>query len=159
MSTKSSSPHSHQERLSLNFARFFSTNAALYFGLGIVFLWLISWFGEKKWHDVLLEAVAIMSFLTIFSFQRSQNKDVKAIQIKLDELLASSSDASNRFIKAEEAPEHILDQVHEAYKDIARNSTDVESRGVAVGMAKAEILMEEFHLHSLESESEDDKKT
>jgi low affinity Fe/Cu permease len=147
--------HSHVEKASHRFSRFFSTNLAFYFGVVITMLWILSWFGDKRWHEVLVESVAILSFLTIFSFQRSQNKDVKAIQIKLDELIASSDVASNRLIKAEEAPEHVLDQVHEIYKDIARAAMDEESRvSIVEGVSHVESLMEDLHADALEKQAE-----
>jgi low affinity Fe/Cu permease len=147
--------HLHVEKLSHGFSRFFTTNSAFYFGVIITVLWIASWFGDKHWHELLVESVGILSFMTIFSFQRSQSKDTKAIQLKLDELLASSDVASNRLIKAEEAPEHVLDQVHEIYKDVARAAMEEESRmSMVVGTTHAETLMEALHLESIETHQE-----
>ena len=137
--------HSFTERISHGFSKFFATSPALIIGVIISGLWLLSLFGEKKWHESLVEAVEMLSFLTIFAFQRSQNKEIKAIQIKLDELIASSDVASNRLIKAEEAPEHVLDQVHEIYKDMAKAAMENNSRQRMVDIEHAEKLMETFH--------------
>ena len=120
--------HSTTERISHTFARFFATNAALWLGIGIAVLWIATWLVEGRLHDFLTEAVGVLSFLTIFIFQRAQNKDLKAVHLKLDELLASSATASNRLIKAEEAPEHVLDEVHEIYKNVAKAAIDMDSR-------------------------------
>jgi low affinity Fe/Cu permease len=144
--------HSHSERLSNRFSKFFASPGALYFGIAVAACWVLSWFGDRRWHDFLVELVALVSFLTIFVFQRSQSKDVKAIQIKLDELIASSDVASNRMIKAEEAPEHVLDQVHEIYKDAAKAAMDDDSRSV-VNTAHADKLMEALHEDLIEAQS------
>jgi low affinity Fe/Cu permease len=144
--------HSHSERLSNHVSKFFATTGALYFGIAVAACWLLSWFGDRRWHDFLVELVALLSFLTIFTFQRSQNKDVKAIQIKLDELIASSAVASNRLIKAEEAPEHVLDQVHEIYKDVAKAAMDDDPRTSMVNTLHADMLMEALHYDLLEAQ-------
>ncbi|CAN5207805.1 hypothetical protein BH10CYA1_BH10CYA1_59280 [soil metagenome] len=111
----------------------------------IAITWVVSWFAEKHVHEVVVETVALLSFLTIFSFQRSQNKETKALQLKLDELLASSENASNRLIKAEEAPESVLDQVHEIYRDVAIAAIDEDSSKRRLAINHAESVLEEMY--------------
>jgi low affinity Fe/Cu permease len=41
----------------------------------------------------------------VFLIQNTQNRDAKATQLKLDELIRSISDARNEFIAAEDEPE------------------------------------------------------
>jgi low affinity Fe/Cu permease len=144
--------HSHSERLSHHFSKFFATTSALYFGIVISACWVLSWFGDRRWHDLLVESVALVTFLTIFAFQRSQSKDVKAIHIKLDELIASSDGASNRLIKAEEAPERVLDQVQEIYKDVAKAAMDEESRTSVLSTSHVDVLMEALHNDLIEAD-------
>jgi hypothetical protein len=56
-------------------------------------------------------------------------------------------------IKAEEAPEHVLDQVHEIYKDIARAAMDEESRmSIVEGVSHVESLMETLHADALDKQ-------
>ncbi|HEY9774795.1 MAG TPA: low affinity iron permease family protein [Planktothrix sp.] len=144
--------HSHSERFSGRFSRFFATSGALYFGIAVASLWILSWFGSSLLHSFLVEAVTLISFLTIFVFQRSQCKEMKAIQIKLDELIASSESASNRMIKAEEAPEHILDQVHAIYKDAAKAAVAEDARTGSINTSNADVLMEALHEDLIEAE-------
>lgn len=144
--------HSTPEKVSLSVAKFFATTAAFWLGISVAALWMLSWVVERTLHEFLLEAVGMLSFLTIFVFQRAQNKDLKAVQIKLDELIASSSTANNRLIKAEEAPEHVLEQVHEIYKDVARAAMDEDPRARMVDIAHAESLMEALHKDGLIAE-------
>lgn len=94
----------------------------------------------------------MFSFLTIFIFQRTQSKDLKAMHLKLDELLASSETASNRLIKAEEAPERVLDQVHEIYKEVAKAAIDKDSRTSLLDLAHADSLMEQLHSELIEEQ-------
>jgi low affinity Fe/Cu permease len=46
---------------------------------------------------------------------------MKALHLKLDELIATINGANNRLIKAEEAPEHVVDELHRAYTELAEN--------------------------------------
>jgi low affinity Fe/Cu permease len=72
-------------------------------------------------HGFVLEATTMITFLIVFVLQRAQNRDMKAIHVKLDELIAAIDGASNRVIKAEEASDELLEQVHEASKQLAKS--------------------------------------
>jgi low affinity Fe/Cu permease len=62
--------------------------------------------------------------MMVFILQRAQNRDTKAIHVKLDELIAAIEGASNRVIKAEEAPDHVLEEIHIASKNLAKAVLD-----------------------------------
>lgn len=56
---------------------------------------------SESWQLVVNTATTIITFLMIFVLQNSQNRDAKALQVKLDELILTNSRAENRFIGAE----------------------------------------------------------
>jgi low affinity Fe/Cu permease len=58
--------------------------------------------------------------LMVFLIQKAQNKDSKAIQIKLNELLAAHEKASNRIVDIEDLTEMELDQLHHYYEQLAQ---------------------------------------
>ncbi|WAS97377.1 low affinity iron permease family protein [Nannocystis punicea] len=58
--------------------------------------------------ELIEQVVAALSFLMLFLLQRSQNKDTLALQLKLDELIASDPRASNRVLVAEDITEEEL---------------------------------------------------
>jgi low affinity Fe/Cu permease len=58
----------------------------------------------------------------VFLIQRSQNKESIAIQIKLNELVASSRFASNRLIDVEDLSEEELNILHRYYSELANMS-------------------------------------
>ncbi len=141
MTNKSSTTSEH---LTQRFNRFIGTSRAFMIGLAICVMWGISFLLESSWHATIVECVAMVSFLNIFMIQRAQNKDLKAIHLKLDELLASSNRASNSLIKAEEAPEYVLDQVHDIYKDLARHASEEKPR-TSLTSELVEQVMETVH--------------
>ena len=51
----------------------------------------------------------------VFLIQKTQNKDSKAIHLKLNELIASNAGCSNRMVDIEDINESELDQLHKFY--------------------------------------------
>src|SRR5262245_10195391 len=65
--------------------------------LGIVLVWIACgpiFHYSDTWQLVINTVTTIVTFLMVFLIQRSQNKDALAIQVKLNELLASQEGAS-----------------------------------------------------------------
>ncbi|WP_417431307.1 low affinity iron permease family protein [Halpernia sp.] len=100
--------------------------------IGAVLLVLI-WAGtgpifdySETWQLVINTGTTIITFLMVFLIQKTQNKDSKAIQIKLNELIAASQKASNRIVDIEDLEEKDLDQLHTYYEDL---STQAKEKG------------------------------
>jgi hypothetical protein len=55
----------------------------------------------------------------VFLIQKSQNKDSKAIQLKLNELIAADERASNRMVDLEDMTEEELDRLHKFYERLS----------------------------------------
>jgi low affinity Fe/Cu permease len=53
---------------------------------------------SDTWQLIINTGTTIVTFLMVFLIQKSQNKDSKAIHLKLNELLASHQGASNRWL-------------------------------------------------------------
>jgi low affinity Fe/Cu permease len=62
---------------------------------------------SETWQLVINTSTTIVTFLMVFILQNSQNRDGKALQAKLDELILSSK-ASNKFVGAEKLNEEEL---------------------------------------------------
>lgn len=74
---------------------------------------------SEIWQLVINTGTTIVTFLMVFLIQKTQNKDSKAIQIKLNELIASSQTASNRLVDIEDLTEKELDQLHKYYEKLS----------------------------------------
>ena len=55
----------------------------------------------------------------VFLIQRTQNKDSRALHLKLNELIASLKGPSNRLVDIENLTEDDLDVLHKYYKKLA----------------------------------------
>ena len=60
----------------------------------------------------------IITFLIVFLIQNSQNRDSRAIHLKLDELIRIHAKARNSFVKAEEMDDEEAKQIAEEFKKI-----------------------------------------
>ncbi|KAA0690215.1 low affinity iron permease family protein [Neorhizobium sp. P12A] len=62
---------------------------------------------SETWQLVINTSTTIVTFLMVFVLQNSQNRDGKALQAKLDELILSSQ-AQNKFVGIEKLDEESL---------------------------------------------------
>ncbi|MEO6521420.1 MAG: low affinity iron permease family protein [Mucilaginibacter sp.] len=70
---------------------------------------------STTWQLIINTGTTIITFLMVFLIQKSQNKDSKAIHLKLNELIAAHQGASNRMVNIEDITEKELDQLHKFY--------------------------------------------
>jgi low affinity Fe/Cu permease len=68
---------------------------------------------------VINTGTTIATFLMVFLIQRAQNKESRAIQLKLNEIVAAIEGASNRLVGAEELSEEELHRLHDRYVKLA----------------------------------------
>ncbi|WP_341842238.1 low affinity iron permease family protein [Chitinophaga caseinilytica] len=95
----------------------------------IAFFVIIAWavtgplFGfSDTWQLVINTGTTIVTFLMVFIIQKSQNKDSKSIQLKLNELIACTKTASNRLIDVESISEEELNTLHNFYSKLAEDT-------------------------------------
>ncbi len=74
---------------------------------------------SNTWQLVINTGTTIITFLMVFVIQQSQNKDTVAIQLKLNELIAANSKASNRLIDIEDLSAAELEVVKRFYVKLA----------------------------------------
>ncbi|WP_160139515.1 low affinity iron permease family protein [Chryseobacterium sp. c4a] len=85
---------------------------------------------SETWQLVINTGTTIITFLMVFLIQKAQNKDSKAIQIKLNEIIAAHEKASNRIVDIEDLTEPELDQLHHYYENLAqfaKKDTDIHT--------------------------------
>jgi len=98
------------------------TSTAFLIAVAVVVVWAISgpvFNFSETWQLVINTGTTIVTFLMVFLIQKAQNKDSKAIHIKLNELIAAHQGASNRMVDIEDITEKELDQLHLFYAKLA----------------------------------------
>lgn len=106
------------ERSSTAVARWAGSTSAFALACAIIVVWALTGpiFGySDTWQLVINTGTTIVTFLMVFLIQRSQNKDAMAIQLKLNELVAAMTGASNRLIDVEDLSEEDLKVLHRHY--------------------------------------------
>ncbi len=71
---------------------------------------------SDTWQLVINTGTTIVTFLMVFLIQHSQNRDTKALHLKLDELIAAVEGASNRLIDVEDMEDDDLTRLSEAFQ-------------------------------------------
>lgn len=81
---------------------------------------------SEEWQLIINSSTTIITFLMVFIIQHSQNKDTLAIQIKLNELLATQKKANNSLINIEDLTEEDLEKIKKHYARLADMAKDEE---------------------------------
>jgi len=79
---------------------------------------------SNTWQLVINTGTTIITFLMVFLIQQSQNKESKALQMKLDELLFAMKGADDEMIDAEDLDEDSLNKLAAHYAAMARRARD-----------------------------------
>jgi low affinity Fe/Cu permease len=77
---------------------------------------------SDTWQLVINTGTTIITFLMVFLIQNSQNRDAKAVQIKLDELIRSIDSARNEIIDVEDSSEQDLKNLQKDFSKLGNNS-------------------------------------
>ena len=119
------------EHFSLRATKATGTSGAFVIALVVLIVWAISgplFNFSDTWQLVINTGTTIVTFLMVFLIQRTQNKDALAIHLKLNEIVAALSGASNRLVDVESLSEKELAQLHRFYRELAslcRNEIDL----------------------------------
>ena len=92
-----------------------------------ILVWAITgpMFGfSETWQLVVNTGTTIITFLMVFILQNSQNRDSKALQAKLDELILTNAEAENRFIGIEKLNEEEIARLTEMLRQSADSEGD-----------------------------------
>jgi low affinity Fe/Cu permease len=119
---------SRRDTLSLWFSRI-ATDTARAVGSPLAFLLaglaVIAWgvlgpvyHYSDTWQLVINTATTILTFLIVFLIQNTQNRDAKALHLKLDEVIRSIHQAHNEMIDIENLSDKELDELKAKYEQI-----------------------------------------
>ncbi|HWP40092.1 MAG TPA: low affinity iron permease family protein [Tepidisphaeraceae bacterium] len=95
--------------------------------VGVVLLWAISGpiFGfSDTWQLVINTGTTIVTFLMVFLIQNTQNRDAKAMQLKLDELIRSVSGARDQLVDLENLSDEQLEQLQRQFQRLRERAVN-----------------------------------
>jgi len=95
---------------------------------------------SDTWQLVINTSTTIITFLMVFIIQQTQNKDTIALQIKLNELIASSELASNRLVDIEDLTTEDLEMLKKFYIKLATLAKKESDIHTSHSLDEAEIM-------------------
>lgn len=107
--------------------------AAFIMACAIIIAWALTgpiFHYSDTWQLVINTGTTIITFLMVFIIQQTQNKDTIAMQIKLNELIASSDVASNRLVNVEDLTTEDLELLKKFYiklSTLAKKELDIHT--------------------------------
>lgn len=110
------------EKIANKITQWTGSSYAFGFACGAILVWIVTgpiFHYSDTWQLVINTGTTIITFLMVFLIQKTQNKDSKAIQLKLNELIAASLHASNRMVDIEDLEETELDTLHKFYQELS----------------------------------------
>ena len=113
------------ERMSTKITAWTGSSKAFVTAFLVILIWVVTgpvFNYSDTWQLVINTSTTIITFLMVFIIQKSQNKESKAIQLKLNELIAASKQASNRMVDIEDLTENEMDVLHKYYQKLSELS-------------------------------------
>ena len=86
---------------------------------------------SDTWQLVINTGTTIITFLMVFLIQNTQNRDARAINLKLDELIHAIDTAQNQMMDIEKLSDEELDVIHDKYTQIRADCDDDEGEAKA----------------------------
>ncbi len=78
---------------------------------------------SNTWQLVINTGTTIVTFLMVFLIQNTQNRDARAIHLKLDELLRAITEARTGLVNLEELPEEDLDRLAREFQVLQKHNS------------------------------------
>ena len=106
------------EQFSESATRYSGSSWAFALAAGLILVWLLTGplFGfSDTWQLVINTATTVITFLVVFLIQNTQNRNDRAMHLKLDEVIRSIRSAHNEMIDIEQLSDEELEQLAKHY--------------------------------------------
>lgn len=116
-------------KLAQLFSDFLGHPLAFFISVAVVLAWALVGpvFGySDTWQLVINTGTTIVTFLMIFLVQNTQNRDAKAIHLKLDEIIRSIKNARNDLVGIEDEPDQRLKDLHQEFHELSEKTKALE---------------------------------
>jgi low affinity Fe/Cu permease len=97
--------------------------------VALILVWLLTgpFFGfSDTWQLVINTGTTIITFLMVFLIQNTQNRETKAINLKLDEIIRAMKDARNNMVDLEDATDEELETIEVQFQRLREKVTSEE---------------------------------
>jgi low affinity Fe/Cu permease len=98
---------------------------------------------SDTWQLVINTGTTIVTFLMVFLIQNTQNRDMSALHLKLDELIRVNQDARNKLLDLEDLTEEELEHLKGTFSKLAGNTVGADR--VAGAVADLDRAEDDIH--------------
>jgi low affinity Fe/Cu permease len=130
------------ERFSHQVTQWAGSSMAFAIALAVIIVWAVTGpiFGfSDTWQLVINTGTTVVTFLMVFLIQRTQNKESRAVHVKLNEIVAALEGASNRLIDVEDLTEDEIETLHEHYRRLVAMAKKDSSLTKSHSVEEAEV--------------------
>jgi low affinity Fe/Cu permease len=97
----------------------------------IIVLWLVTgptFHFSDTWQLIINTATTVVTFLMVFLIQNTQNRDAKAMHLKLDELIRAVKGARNQLVDLENLSDDDLKKLEKQFQELRKQSEKSRAR-------------------------------
>jgi low affinity Fe/Cu permease len=105
---------------------------SFFIALAVIVVWGLSgpfFHFSDTWQLIINTGTTIVTFLMVFIIQNAQNRDGKALQIKLDELIRAVEGAHNALLDLEQLSDEDIEKARRKYCALASEARKAAARG------------------------------
>jgi low affinity Fe/Cu permease len=97
----------------------------------IIFVWAAlgpTFHYSDTWQLIINTGTTIVTFLMVFLIQNTQNRDAKAVHLKLDELIRALTGARNNLVDLEELSDDELKKLEQEFKRLSAKASRTQEK-------------------------------
>jgi low affinity Fe/Cu permease len=91
----------------------------------VILVWIITgptFHFSDTWQLIINTATTVVTFLMVFLIQNTQNRDAKAMHLKLDELIRAVKGARNQLVDLENLSDEDLEKLEEQFQGLRKRA-------------------------------------
>ena len=118
-------------RFSAKSSHYLGSRWAFACAIGVILVWAITgpiFHYSDTWQLVINTGTTIVTFLMVFLIQNTQNRDARAIHLKLNELIHAIDKARNKIIDVENLSDLELDELARTYEKIRTSAEERQQK-------------------------------
>src|SRR5947208_12679950 len=93
----------------------------------VILVWVLTgptFHFSDTWQLIINTATTVITFLMVFLIQNTQNRDAKAVHLKLDEVIRALKGARNQLVDLENLSDEDLKKLEEQFKSMRKRAED-----------------------------------
>ena len=97
----------------------------------VILVWLLTgptFHFSDTWQLIINTATTVITFLMVFLIQNTQNRDAKAMHLKLDEIIRAIKDARDELVDLEDLSDEDLKKLEEQFRSLRQKAEQDETR-------------------------------